>query len=87
MSALHAAHPQLSRAEFAAEAVYGLMRMGRLSRADYVSRMRDLERVSPLASCYATYLLLRTMPPSPEKAHHWEAMVERLRAALDDSAR
>ena len=87
MSALHAAPPRLSSEERAAEAVYELMRRSLLSRDDYCRRMRDLERVNPAAACYVTWLLLRTMPPSREKAHHWAVMVGRLRAALDDSAR
>jgi len=86
MSALHAPPPQLSGAERAAETVYELMRRGRLSQGEYVRRMRALEQTCPLSSCYAAYLLLRTMPPSREKAVHWEAMVSRLRGALDEQA-
>ena len=86
MLALYAAHPQLSRAEGAAEAVYELMRTGRLPRDEYVRRMRELERISPLSACYATWMLLRTMPDSEEKAFHWKVMVGRLRDALNDSA-
>ena len=87
MSALHAAPAQLSHEERAAEAVYELMRKKQLSRDEYVRRMHDLERSSPISAAYATHLLLRTMPPSEEKAIHWEIMVERLRGALNDSAR
>jgi hypothetical protein len=62
------------------------MRRGRLSRDEYVRRMRALEQTCPLSACYATYLLLRTMPPSREKADHWECMVSQLRGALDEPA-
>ena len=86
MPALHAAHPQLSIEERAAEAVYELMRTGRLSQDEYVRRMRELERISPIGACYATWLLLRTKPDSEEKAFHWKVMVGRLRDALNDSA-
>ena len=86
MLALHAAPPQLSIEEGVAEAVYELMRTGRLSQGEYVRRMRELERISPLAACYATWLLLKTMPDSAERAYHWEVMVGRLRDALNASA-
>ena len=87
MSAFSTAHPQLFREESAAEAVYELMRRGLLSRGEYVRRMRELERCSPIAACYASWMLLRTVEDSPEKAFHWRVMVGRLRAALDDSVR
>ena len=86
MSPFSTAHSQLSHEESAAEAVYELMRNGLLSRGEYVRRMRELERFSPIAACYATWMLLRTMPESEEKAFHWGVMVGRLRDALGDSA-
>ena len=82
MSALHAAPPQLSIEERAGEAVYELMRRGRLSKAEYTRRMLDLERMSPVAACYVTFLLLRTQPPSSEREFHWRTMVARLANAL-----
>ena len=66
--------------------MYELMRTGRLLRDEYVRRMRELERISPLSACYATWMLLRAMPDSEEKAFHWKVMVGRLRDALNDSA-
>ena len=86
-SALHAAPPRLSSEERAAEAVFALMRSGQLSKDEYTRRMHSLERASPVAACYATYLLLRSMPPSSEKALQWERMAAQLRAALDEPAR
>ena len=87
MSALHAAPPRLSSEERAAESVSALMRARRLSQDEYTRRMHAIERASPVAACYATYLLLRCVPPSREKSVQWEWMTKQLRAAQGDRVR
>ena len=74
----------LAREEFAAETVYRLM--PRLSREEFCQKMSNLgdHPEGRVAQAYASWLLLRRMPPSPEKTHHWEAMTGRLREALEE---
>ena len=78
---------KLSNAEKAAELVYDGMRRGKLSRDDFVRKMSGLESLGKegvISTCYATFLLLRSQPPSKEKQMHWDAMTARLRAAIND---
>ena len=82
-----AAMEKLSNAERAAELVYDGMRRGKLSRDDFVRKMSGLESLGKegvISTCYATFLLLRSQPPSKEKQMHWDAMTARLRAAIND---
>ena len=72
----------LAREEHAAETLFRLM--PRLSREEFCRRMAELgdHPDGCIAQAYATRLLLRRMPPSDEKAKHWEEMTARLREAL-----
>ena len=74
---------RLTREEMAAEAIY--RNMPRLSRDEFVQRMRNLgdHADARVAQAYGSWLLLRRMPPSEEKSAHWAAMTMRLREALD----
>ena len=79
---------KLTNAERATELVYDGMQRGKLSRDDFVRKMSGLEKLGRegvIATCYATYLLLRSQPPSNEKQMHWDAMTARLRAAINDN--
>ena len=78
---------KLSNAERAAELVYDGMKRGSPSRNDFCRKMSGLESLGKegvIATCYATYLLLRSQPPSSEKQMHWNAMTARLRSALNE---
>ena len=75
---------RFSNAERAAELIYDGMRRG-MPRDEFVRRMSALDQLGPegvVASSYATWLLLRNHPPSPEKEHQMQALTARLRAAL-----
>ena len=74
----------MAREEKAAETVYRLM--PRLTKEEFSPKMSDLgdHPDGRIAQAYASWLLLRRMPPSKEKAQHWEDMTARLREALDD---
>ena len=80
---------KLSNPERAAEVVFDAMRRGKLSRDDFCKKMSGLESLGKegvIATCYATFLLLRSQPPSKEKQMHWDAMTARLRAAINDES-
>ena len=49
-----------------------------------MSGLESLGKEGVIATCYATYLLLRSQPPSSEKQMHWNAMTARLRSALNE---
>ena len=70
--------------ERAAETVYRLM--PRLTKEELCQRMSSLgdHPDGRIAQAYASWLLLRRMPPSDEKAKHWEEMTARLREALEE---
>ena len=74
----------LAREEHAAESLFRLM--PRLSREEFCQRMEALgdHPDGRIAQAYTCFLLLRRMPPSREKAQHWEAMTARLRRALEE---
>ena len=69
--------------ERAAKSVYRLM--PRLTKDDFCQKMSNLgdHPDGRIAQAYASWLLLRRMPPSDEKAKHWEEMTARLREALE----
>ena len=77
----------LAREEHAAETLFRLM--PRLSREEFCRRMAELgdHPDGRIAQAYTCFLLLRRMPPSREKAQHWEEMTARLRQALDEKER
>ena len=70
--------------ERAAESVYRLM--PRLTKEEFCQKMSNLgdHPDGRIAQAYASWLLLRRMPPSDEKAKHWEEMTARLRDALEE---
>ena len=61
--------------ERAAESVYRLM--PRLTKEEFCQKMSNLgdHPDGRIAQAYASWLLLRRMPPSDEKAKHWEEMI------------
>ena len=77
----------LAREEYAAEAIVRLM--PRLSRDQFCQRMAALgdHPNGRVSQAYASWLLLRVLPPSEEKTRHWEEMTARLRQALDEKKR
>ena len=68
--------------ERAAETVYRLM--PRLTKEEFCQRMAALgdHPDGRIGQACASWLLLRRMPPSDEKAKHWEEMTAWLREAL-----
>ena len=74
----------LSSREKEAETIYEQMRLRRLSKDQFSSRMKSLEktREGRVACCYCVYLLLRSLPASVEKDMHMNRMKARLRAEL-----
>ena len=74
----------LSSQEKEAETIYEQMRLRRLSKDQFVSRMKSLEktRKGRVACCYCVYLLLRSLPASVEKDMHMNRMTAMLRAEL-----
>ena len=60
----------LSRQELCGEAVYELMRRGKMDKATYTARMQALDACGPegaVGACYTTWLLLRAQPESQER--------------------
>ena len=78
----------LSSREKEAETIYEQMRLRRLSKYQFSSRMKSLEktREGRIACCYCVYLLLRNMPASDEKDMHMKRMKARLCAELKSHA-
>ena len=78
----------LSSREKEAETIYEQMRLRRLSKDQFVSRMKSLEktRKGNIACCYCVYLLLRNLPGSAEKDMHMNRMTAMLRAELQSHA-
>ena len=66
--------------ERAAELIVLQLQNGELERDAFAQRMQALEEVSPLGSCYATWLLLKDVADTPEKEVHWNRLTRRLRA-------
>ena len=71
----------LSSPELAGECIYEMMRRGTLTKDEFCKRMSALDKnpETALGSAYASWLLLRSKPPSPEKEFHMEAIKTRLR--------
>ena len=60
----------MSRQELCAEAIYELMRRGKLSQEVFTQRMQALDACGPggaIAACYATWLILRAQPECQER--------------------
>ena len=72
---------RLSKPELVGEAIYTLLRRGALTKEQFCQRMSalDVTPESALGSAYATWLLLRSQPPSAEKEFHMEALKARMR--------
>ena len=65
-----AVRARLSRHELCGEAIFELMRRGKMDKATYTARMQALDSCGPdgaIGSCYATWLLLRAQPESQER--------------------
>ena len=65
-----AARAKLSRQELCGEAIYELLRRGKLDKATFTARMQTLDNCGPdgaIAACYVTWMLLRNMPESAER--------------------
>ena len=61
---------KLSRQELCAEAIYQLLRLGKMDKETFTARMSALDRCGPdgaVGACYVTWMLLRNAPPSPER--------------------
>ena len=59
--------------------IYHLMRRKALSKEEWIERMTNLSKKNVDASCFVVWLLLRSIPPSPEKHLHLEQLAHRLR--------
>ena len=65
-----AVRARLSRQELCGEAIYELMRRGKMDKETYTARMQALDSCGAegaVGSCYATWLLLRAQPESQER--------------------
>ena len=65
-----AVRARLSRQELCGEAVYELMRRGKMDKATYTARMQALDTCGPegaIGACYTTWLLLRAQPECQER--------------------
>ena len=70
-----------SSPELVGECIYEAMRRGTLTKDKFCRRMSALDKTpeTALGSAYASWLLLRTKPPSADKDFHMEAVKARLR--------
>ena len=65
-----AVRARLSRQELCGEALYELMRRGKLGKETFTARMQALDSCGPdgaIGSCYAVWLLLRAQPESQKR--------------------
>ena len=81
-SKMNSLYLPMAREELAAKSVYRLM--PRLTKEEFCQKMSNFgdQPEGRIAQAYASWLLLRRMPPSREKAKHWEEMTSRLRETL-----
>ena len=80
-----AVRARLSRQELCGEAVYELIRRGKMDKATYTARMQALDACGAegaIGSCYATWLLLRAQPESQERDLWMAANTMKLREAV-----
>ena len=80
-----AVRARLSRQELCGEAVYELMRRGKMDKATYTARMQALDACGAegaIGSCYATWLLLRAQPESQERDLFMAQNTMKLREAV-----
>ena len=65
-----AARAKLSRQELCGEAIYELLRRGKMDKATFTARMHALDNCGPdgaIGACYVTWMLLRNMPERFER--------------------
>ena len=80
-----AVRARLSRQELCGEAIYELMRRGKMDKATYTARMQALDSCGvdgAIGSCYATWLLLRAQPESQERDLFMAQNTMKLREAV-----
>ena len=80
-----AVRARLSRQELRGEAIYELMRRGKMDKATYTARMQALDTCGPdgpIGACYATWLLLRAQPESQERDLWMAANTMKLRETV-----
>ena len=80
-----AVRARLSRHELCGEAIYELMRRGKIDKATYTARMQALDTCGAdgaVGSCYATWLLLRAQPESQERNLYMAQNTLKLREAV-----
>ena len=80
-----AVRARLSRQELCGEAVYELIRRGKMDKATYTARMQALDACGAegaIGSCYATWLLLRAQPESQERDLFMAQNTMKLREAV-----
>ena len=80
----------LSRQELCAEAIYELIRRGRMNKKMFEARMSALDQCGPdgaIAACYVIFLLLRHQPPSEEKTCYMAQNAEKLSAYLNPTSK
>ena len=76
---------KLSRQELCAEAIYQLLRLGKMDKETFTARMSALDRCGPdgaVGACYVTWMLLRNAPPSPERDAWMSQNTAKLREVL-----
>ena len=76
---------KLSRQELCAEAIYQLLRLGKMDKETFTARMSALDRCGPdgaVGACYVTWMLLRNAPPSPERDAWMSQNTAKLRSIL-----
>ena len=76
---------KLSRQECCAEAIYELLRRGKMDQKTFTSRMSALDQCGPdgaIAACYVTWLLLRNTRQIPERDAYMAQNTAKLREVL-----
>ena len=80
-----AVRARLSRQELCGEAVYELIRRGKMDKATYMARMQALDACGAegaIGSCYTTWLILRAQPESQERDLFMAQNTMKLREAV-----
>ena len=76
---------KLRRQELCGEAIYQLLRLGKIDKETFSSRMNALDRCGPdgaVGACYVTWMFLRNAPPSPERDAWMSQNTAKLREVL-----
>ena len=80
-----ASRAALSRQELCGEAIYELLRRGKLDKASFTARMQTLDNCGPdgaIAACYVTWMLLRNTRPCRERDYWMAQNAAKLRSIL-----